>query len=57
VIAMLAAIGAILIGFLAAPMDRFFGVPGMLIWLALSVAFGVVCARWAMNATKGMATP
>jgi hypothetical protein len=56
VIAMLAAVGAILIGFLAAPMDRFFGIPGMLIWLALSAAFGVVCARWAINGA-GVATP
>ena len=49
VIAMLAAVGALLIGFLAAPMDRFFGVPGMLIWLALNAAFGVVCTRWAIK--------
>lgn len=56
VIAMLAAVGAILIGFLAAPMDRFFGIPGMLIWLALSAAFGVVCARWAINGA-GVPTP
>jgi len=56
VIAMLAAVGAVLIGFLAAPMDRFFGVPGMLIWLGLCVAFGVVSARWAINGA-GRALP
>src|SRR3989442_15604087 len=33
VIAVLAAVGAILIGFLAAPPDRFFSVLGMIIWL------------------------
>lgn len=49
VIAMLAAVGAILIGFLAAPIDRFFGVVGMVVWLALNVAFGVACARWAIQ--------
>ena len=49
VISVLAAIGAILIGFIAAPIDRFFGVPGMLIWLALSIAFGVVSTRWAIK--------
>ncbi|HWC74102.1 MAG TPA: hypothetical protein VG454_09200 [Gemmatimonadales bacterium] len=53
VIAMLAAVGAILIGFLAAPIDRFFGVVGMVVWLALNITFGVVCARWAIKG-KGL---
>lgn len=60
VIAMLAAVGSILIGFLAAPMDRFFGVPGMVVWLALNIAFGIACARWAIKgngeAGSGMGT-
>lgn len=47
VIAVLAAIGAILIGFLAAPLDRFFGVIGMIIWLAINVVIGVAATRWA----------
>jgi hypothetical protein len=55
VIAMLAAVGAILVGFLAAPMDRFFGVAGMILWLALNIVFGVACARWAIRG-KGTAT-
>ena len=53
VIAVLAAVGAILLGFLAAPMDRFFGVTGMAVWLALGIAFGVACARWAIKGKGG----
>lgn len=49
VIAVLASVGALLIGFMAAPLDGFFGIAGMLVWLALSVAFGVASARWAMK--------
>jgi hypothetical protein len=49
VIALLAAIGAILIGFLAAPLDRFFGMIGMIIWLLLNVAAGVLATRWAIT--------
>jgi hypothetical protein len=47
VIAVLAAVGAILIGFLAAPLDRFFGVIGMAVWLLLNIAFGILATRWA----------
>lgn len=49
VIIVLAAVGALLIGFLAAPLDRFFGVLGMIVWLALTVAFGIVGTRWAIR--------
>ncbi|HEV2672856.1 MAG TPA: hypothetical protein VGU74_17320 [Gemmatimonadales bacterium] len=49
VIAVLAAVGAILAGFLAAPFDRFFGIAGMIVWLALSVVFGVFGTRWAVR--------
>jgi len=49
VIAVLAAVGAILIGFLAAPLDRFFGLLGMIVWLLLNVAFGILATRWAMR--------
>jgi hypothetical protein len=51
VIAVLAAVGAILVGFLAAPMDRFFGVIGMIVWLALNIVFGVAGTRWAIRGT------
>jgi hypothetical protein len=53
VIAVLAAVGAILIGFLAAPLDRFFGLLGMIIWLLLNIAFGILATRWAIEG-KGM---
>lgn len=49
VIAVLAAVGAILVGFLAAPLDRFFGIIGMIVWLALNIVFGVVATRWAIS--------
>jgi hypothetical protein len=49
VIAVLAAVGALLIGFLAALLDRFFGPLGMIVWLGLTVAFGIVGTRWAIK--------
>lgn len=49
VIAVLAAVGAILVGFLAAPLDRFFGIIGMIVWLALNIVFGVAATRWAIR--------
>jgi hypothetical protein len=54
VIAVLAAIGAILIGFLAAPIYKFSGVWGMIVWLLLNVALGILATRWAMHG-KGAA--
>lgn len=54
VIAVLAAVGALLIGFLAALLDRFFGVLGMIVWLGLTVAFGIAGTRWAI---KGKGAP
>jgi hypothetical protein len=47
VIAVLAAVGAILVGFLAAPVDRFFGLAGIAVWLVLSAGFGILGSRWA----------
>ena len=49
VIAVLAAVGAIVIGFLAAPLDRFFGLLGLIVWLLLNVAFGILATRWAIR--------
>ena len=49
VIGVLGAVGAILVGFLAAPLDRFFGLVGMLVWLAANVAFGIAGTRWAIK--------
>jgi len=50
VIGVLSAVGAILVGFLAAPIDRFFGLAGMAAWLVASAAFGALGSSWA---TKG----
>jgi len=52
VIAVLGAVGAVLFGFLAAPLDRFFGIIGMIVWLLLGVAAGIVATRWA-NSGRG----
>jgi hypothetical protein len=49
VIAVLGAVGALLVGFVAAPIDHFFGVKGMVIWLLLNIAFGIVATRWAIK--------
>ena len=49
VIAVLAAVGAILVGFLAAPLDRFFGIAGMIVWVVLNIAFGIFGTRWAIR--------
>jgi hypothetical protein len=49
VIALLAAVGAILAGFLAAPLDRFFGIIGLVTWLLINIALGVFATRWAIR--------
>ena len=55
VIGVLSAVGALLIGFLAAVADRFLGLAGMIAWGLLSVACGVLGSRWAMRAaTEGI---
>ena len=58
VIGVLAAVGALLIGFLAAVADRFLGLAGMIGWGLLSVACGVWGSRWAVRAaTEGIQEP
>jgi len=52
VIAVLSGVGAILVGFLAAPVDRFFGLAGMLVWLAGSLSLGIVGSRWAASGSR-----
>ena len=49
VISLLGAVGSILVGFLAAPLDRFFGIIGIVLWLALNIVFGVAGSRWAIR--------
>ena len=52
VIAVLAAVGALLVGFLAAVADRFLGLAGLILWGALSVTVGVVGSRWAITGSR-----
>ena len=47
-IAVLAAVGALLVGFLAAVADRFLGLSGLVLWGALSITVGVAGSRWAI---------
>jgi MYXO-CTERM domain-containing protein len=49
VIAVLAAVGALLIGFLGAIADRVFGLPGLVAWGAAAAAFGVTGSRWSLR--------
>jgi hypothetical protein len=49
VISLLGAVGSILVGFLAAPLDRFFGLIGIILWLALNLVLGVAGTRWAIR--------
>jgi MYXO-CTERM domain-containing protein len=53
VIAVLAAVGALLIGFLGAIADRALGLPGLIGWGVAAVAFGVAGSRWAIHAAAG----
>lgn len=47
VIGVLASIGGLLVGFLAAPVHRFLGIPGLVVWGVASLAVGVAGGRWA----------
>ena len=49
VIAVLAAVGALLIGFLGAPLERFFGIIGLIVWLVVNIVFGIISTRWAIK--------
>jgi NhaP-type Na+/H+ or K+/H+ antiporter len=53
VIAVLAAVGALLVGFLAALAHGLGGVVGLVVWGAASVALGVVGSQWAMKGSAG----
>ena len=55
VIAVLAAVGASLVGFLAALLDRFLGMIGLIIWLLFNIALCIIAARWAIKG-KGTVT-
>ncbi len=49
VIAVLAAIGAFLIGILAAPINTLLGPWGMTVWVLLNIALGILATRWAIK--------
>ncbi|HEX4560966.1 MAG TPA: hypothetical protein VH113_03965 [Gemmatimonadales bacterium] len=56
-IAAIAAFGAVMIGFLFAPLfDHFAGLIGLLLLAALLIAGGVWCGMWASRTTGGAAT-
>lgn len=51
VIAVLSAVGGLLIGFLGAVADRLLGLPGLIVWGGAAVAFGAAGSRWATRAS------
>jgi len=55
VIAVLAAVGALIIGFLAALADRLLGLTGLILWGVLALSFGVAASRWATRAAGAAA--
>lgn len=56
VIAVLAAVGALFIGFLAAVADRLLGLAGLMLWGLWAMGIGIVASRWAIrSATSGVA--
>jgi len=52
VIAVLSAIGGLLIGFMGAIADRIFGLAGLIIWGLAAAAFGFAGSRWAVQAAR-----
>ena len=46
VIAVLSAVGALVIGFLAALADRLLGLAGLILWFVLALSFGTAASRW-----------
>jgi hypothetical protein len=52
VIAILAAIGALLVGFLAALAHGLGGVIGLVVWGAASLALGIVGSQWAITGSR-----
>lgn len=49
VIAILGAVGALLIGFLGAPIYRWINIPGLIAWVLIGVIIGILGNRWAMS--------
>jgi hypothetical protein len=53
VIAVLGAVGALLIGFLGAPIYRWINIPGLIAWVLIGVIIGILANRWASRG-RGM---
>jgi len=53
VIGVMAAVGAVLVGFIAWPADRLFGLTGLATWGAAAFAVGIAGSTWAL---KGQGT-
>ena len=49
VVGVLSAVGGLLVGFLAAPLHRFAGMPALALWTVASLALGVAGSRWATS--------
>lgn len=49
VIAVLAAVGALLVGFLGAPVYHLAHMVGLIVWTVLGIAIGIVATRWALQ--------
>lgn len=52
VIGVLASVGALLVGFIAAPVHRFVGLSGLVVWGLASLALGVAGGRWAIRGSR-----
>ncbi len=61
VIAVLSAVGALIAGFLAAPIHQLLGLAGLLAWALAGIALGVAGSVWALRGTgeagRGVGTP
>jgi len=49
VIAVLGAVGALLVGFLGAPIYRWINIPGLAAWVLIGVIIGILGNRWAIR--------
>lgn len=47
VIAVLAAVGALLVGFVGAPIYGWINIPGLVAWVLIGVIIGILANRWA----------
>jgi hypothetical protein len=52
VIAVMAAVGAVLVGFIAWPVDRLLGVAGLVAWAVASLVVGGVGSAWARRGSR-----